>query len=282
MFKTRSTSAAIFVSTLTCCLLSGCASTGYHHPEDPYEGYNRKVFAFNLGFDRHVYRPIAKGYDLITPKFVQRRISNFFSNLDQISVVGNDLLQLNGPWMASDVGRLVFNTTLGIGGLFDPATRMGMQKHNQDFGLTIARWGIKKSPYFIFPLLQPSTTRDFLGYAVDGTVFTLWTYIDPDWIGYSARALDLIESRAKLLPTDKLVDQAFDPYIFVRDFYLQNRKAKIDRVLNPEEVIEGEIPLAPMDVRGSMETEGTSLPSTENLGADNKEKPTSAQSAQGS
>jgi phospholipid-binding lipoprotein MlaA len=224
-------------SLIATSLLSGCASAWHPKtPEDPYESYNRAVFAFNLGVDRHVYRPIARGYNFITPNFVQDRIRNFFSNVNQLPVIANDLLQANAPWTVSDLGRLVVNTTLGLGGLFDPATPLGMKKHNQDFGLTMAVWGVRESPYFLFPFLPPSTARDFFGSSLDGYAFSVWTYIHPEWIGYTARGLDFVQLRAKLLSADKAVDQAFDPYIFVRDYYLQSRKAKIHTVLHPEGV----------------------------------------------
>ncbi len=246
MFKTLSTR---FLIPLTLCFLTGCASTWQPKtPEDPYESYNRAVFAFNLSVDRHVYRPIAKGYDFITPVFVQNRIQNFFSNINQIPVIANDLLQINPSWMFSDIGRLLVNSTLGLGGLFDPATPIGMKKHNQDFGLTMAVWGVRESPYFLLPFLPPSTARDFLTLPVDGYLLSVWTYVDPEWVRYSARGLDFIQMRARLLSADKAVDQAFDPYLFVRDYYLQNRKAKIQRVLHPHE--EEGMPVEP----GPMET----------------------------
>lgn len=240
MSKASSIRTTISVSILG-CLLTGCASTwNPKTPVDPYENYNRKVFAFNLEVDRHLYRPIAKGYRAITPKFVRNRITNFFDNVDQLSVIANNILQVNVPWTVSDVGRLLVNSTLGIGGLFDPATRFGLKKHDQDFGLTMAKWGVRESPYFIFPFFPPFTARDFFGWAVDGSAFTVWTYVDPNWVSYSARTLNLIQEREGLLSTDKLVDEAFDPYIFVRDFYLQRRKREITHVLDPSKVAENQ------------------------------------------
>ncbi len=229
------------------CLLSGCASTWHPKtPEDPYESYNRAIFAFNLKVDRYVYRPLAKSYDFITPNFAQDRVRNFFSNVAQVPIIANDLMQFNMPWMFSDVGRLLVNSTLGLGGLFDPATPIGMKKHSQDFGLTMAVWGVRESPYLLLPLLPPTTARDFLSFPVDGYALSIWTYMNPDWIRYAARGTDFIQMRAKLLSSDKAVDQAFDPYLFVRDYYLQNRKAKIQRVLHPNEN-EG-VPLQPTPI----------------------------------
>jgi phospholipid-binding lipoprotein MlaA len=216
--------------------LSGCASVAHpNDPQDPYESYNRKVFKFNLTVDRYIYRPIAKGYKAITPQFVRTGVRNFFSNVGLLPDIGNDLLQGNGVWALSDGWRFLINTTVGIGGLFDVAKHVGLPKHNQDFGLTMAKWGVKESPYFVFPFLPPGTTRDFFGVNVVGYATSPLTYVQPDWVSYSAKALDMVDQRAGLLPTDKLVDQAFDPYIFVRDAYLQNRAAKIEAVVHPEE-----------------------------------------------
>lgn len=215
--------------------LGGCANAWHPAtPEDPYEPYNRKVFAFNRQVDKYVYKPIAKGYDTVTPDVIQHRVTSFFSNVGDLSVFANDVLQANANWAASDLSRLLINTTIGIVGLWDPATHMGLPKHSQDLGLTFAKWGMRDSPYFIFPFLGPSTTRDFLGNGIDNYAFSPWTYVKPDWVSYSARGLDFIQLRAQFLQTDKLVDSAFDPYVFVRNFYLQNRKAKIQDVLHPD------------------------------------------------
>jgi phospholipid-binding lipoprotein MlaA len=232
--KFRALSLAILVASAAS--LSSCASAWHPaNPQDPYEGYNRKVFKFNLGVDRYVYRPIAKGYKAVTPQFVRTGVGNFFSNVGLVPDMANDLLQANGHWFLSDLGRLAINTTVGIGGLFDVAKHAGLPKHSQDFGLTMAKWGAKDSPYFVFPFLPPGTARDFFGVNVVGYATSPWTYVQPDWVSYSAVALNIIDQRAGLLPTDKLVDQAFDPYLFVRDAYLQNRAAKIEMVLHPEQ-----------------------------------------------
>lgn len=216
------------------CAMTGCASTwNPKDPKDPYENYNRKVFAFNLSVDRHVYRPIARGYDAITPKPVQKSVANFFNNVDQVPTIANDLLQLNIPWTFQDVGRLVVNTTLGIGGLFDVAKHMGLERHSQDFGLTLAKWGVRESPYLMVPFFAPSTARDFTASFVDYYGLSIWPYVDPQWLSYSLYGVNLVELRAALLPTDKLIDEAFDPYVFMRDAYLQNREGKIQKVLNP-------------------------------------------------
>lgn len=216
---------------LATAIVAGCASNPQN--DDPYESYNRKIFKFNLGVDKHVYRPAAKMYDKLTPHFAQRGITNFFYNVDQVPTMANDLLQANLPWFFHDVGRFVINTTLGIGGLIDVAKNVGLERHDQDFGLTLAKWGVRESPYLMVPFFAPYTARDFFGSFVDYYGLSVWPYVRPVWAQYAAYMLNLTEERAALLPMDKLIDQAFDPYVFVRDSYLQNRRAKIQKVLNP-------------------------------------------------
>lgn len=208
--------------------LIGCA-TGTD-PQDPYESMNRKIFKFNTKVDKIIYRPVAKTYQKILPNVVQARVTNFFSNFNMIPSTANDALQLNVYQMLMDASRFVVNTTVGIGGLFDPATEINLPKHSNDLGLTLARWGMKHSPYIVIPFMGPSTFRDVIGTA--GNPFlTPYPYITPFWISYTAAAIDKINVRAQLLPADKLVDEAFDPYVFVRDAYLQKRQNDINQVL---------------------------------------------------
>lgn len=212
----------------------GCASARHPtNPQDPYESYNRKVFKFNMKVDKYVYRPVAKTYDTILPGPAKRGVTNFFENVSLVPSIINDMLQANVPWAASDTGRLVVNTTLGIGGLFDVASHMGLKKHDQDFGLTLAKWGVRKSPYLMVPFLPPTTARDLLGTTVNYSVLSVWPYIRPAWIPWAAYGLDLINTRASFLSANELIDQAFDPYLFVRDAYLQSRQIKIEKVLHP-------------------------------------------------
>lgn len=219
------------LSLITVLLLTaGCASTT--NP-DPYEGYNRKMFAFNMKVDKFVYRPVAKVYDTITPKPLQKGVTNFFANIDTIPKIANDILQLNPSWLAGDSVRLIINTTLGIGGLFDVASHFGLSKHDQDFGLTLARWGFRQSSYFLLPFLPPGTPRDFIGRGVDLSLLSFWAYVKPEWISYAALGLDMTNQRAAYLSSDKLLDEVFDPYIFLRDAYMQKRKQQIYRVLHP-------------------------------------------------
>lgn len=222
----------LVIICITCLtLLTGCA-VNHKNPQDPYESYNRKVFKFNQRVDKVIYRPVAVVYTTVMPKFARHGIGNFLSNVGEVPTIGNDILQANPLWALSDVGRLVVNTTLGIGGLFDVATRAGLEKHNQDFGLTMAKWGYTQSSYLMIPFLPPLTVRDLIGTGGDYGM-SVWTYVRPGWIGWTAYGVTLVDKRASFLDSDKLVDQAFDPYIFVRDAYLQNRQHNIDKIKHP-------------------------------------------------
>lgn len=207
--------------------LTGCATA--KDPQDPLEPLNRQLYAFNEVVDSVVYRPVAKTYNFITPTYVQARVTNFFNNLDLIPTVANDILQLNVNQILMDSSRFVVNSTFGLAGLYDPAAKYDLPSHHSDVGLTFARWGWKKSSYFVIPFVGPSTIRD--GIAMPPNIYlNVWPYISPAWIGYSTFALNKINQRAALLSTDKLVKDAFDPYVFVRDAYLQYRQGQIDKI----------------------------------------------------
>ena len=210
-------------------LLSSCAVGRATNPQDPFETLNRKTFAFNQKVDRIVYRPIANLYNTITPDFIDRGVTNFFQNLGQVGTIGNDILQADLEFTLLDTARLFINTTVGVLGLFDPASHIGLPLHYQDFGLTLAKWGVKNSPYFVVPFLGPSTLRDTAGLPPDYYMSPL-TYVKPDSACYGLVALDRIDRRADLLSADKLLTQAFDPYVFLRNAYLQKRKQRIRKI----------------------------------------------------
>ena len=156
----------IRVSALSVVLVTllGCAAApAKKDPRDPWERMNRSIYGFNHAVDHAVLRPVARGYQKVTPSFVRTGISNFFDNLDYPVVILNDLLQARFKQAGSDTGRLLMNTTLGIGGLLDPASSAGLLKYDNDFGLTLARWGAGKGPYLMLPLLGPSDVRDGAG-----------------------------------------------------------------------------------------------------------------------
>lgn len=197
---------------------------------DPYEKFNRAMYSFNDKLDHWILRPVAKGYDTITPAPVHRSINNFFDNLDLLITFPNDFLQAKFAFAAQDFWRFIINSSIGIGGLFDPATHLGIAMRNEDFGLTMAYWsgldGFKPQPYLVIPFLGSSTVRDAFGKIPDSACWP-FVYLDPWYLSYAVYAGKVINERANLLPADKLVDEAFDPYIFVRSAYLQTRQQAI-------------------------------------------------------
>lgn len=206
------------------CLNLGCVTTHRSNSvNDPLETYNRTVFGFNTAIDKVILRPIAKTYAFITPGPVDKGIGNFFNNLGQITTVANDILQANVSNTVRDTGRFAINSTLGILGIFDVASKMGLENNTQDFGLTLAKWGVKDSPYFVIPLLGSSTIRDAISLPIDYYALSVWPHIKPSGTRFTLYALQAIHQRKMLLATDKLVDEAFDPYVFVRSAYLQKR-----------------------------------------------------------
>ena len=213
----------LFLSSLT---LTGCASLPPGQkpdPRDPWERMNRATYKFNDGFDKAVVKPVAKAYVAVTPHVVQTGVSNFFDNLGYPITIVNDLLQAKFKQTAADTGRLLVNTTIGIGGLFDPASKMGLDKNDEDFGQTLGKWGVKPGPYVILPFLGFSDTRDSVGRA--GDFFTTPThYIDNNWISYPLWGLQLVDTRARLLQAGDILNQTFDPYTFAKNAYLQRRQ----------------------------------------------------------
>lgn len=223
-------------------IVVGCARKPSNARLDPYENFNRVMFAFNQDVDHLVYRPVAKVYHTIVPPPLQLGISNIFDNVNELPTMGNDILQGKVKYVFLDFWRLFINSTLGVGGLFDVATRLGLKKHFNDFGMTLAYWsGKKESPYLVIPFLGPSTFRDGLGIAVD-YLMTPYPYIRPKGTNYIIQGVRLTSIRAQLLDTDKLVDDAFDPYIFVRNAYLQHRTAAVEANLKSESIGPSERP----------------------------------------
>lgn len=194
------------------------------NPKDPFETFNRAMFGFNEGLDQVVIRPLAKGYDFIMPTVARTGVSNFFANVDDIWVSINNLLQGKPVEAASDLGRVLVNTTLGVGGLIDWASDMGLEKHDEDFGQTLARWGVGDGAFVVLPVIGPRTVRDGVGWGVDSFVDPVYR-IDNLPTRNGAAALRLVENRAQLLPLDKTLEAAaLDKYSYVRDAYLQRRR----------------------------------------------------------
>ena len=215
--------------------LTGCSTLNRPaDPNDPLESYNRNMFEFNDGVDRYVLKPVAKGYDAITPGFVQKGVNNFFSNLDDFVVIINDILQFKLVQLASDTGRLLINSTLGLGGLIDWASDMNMPKHNEDFGQTLGYWGVPTGAYFVIPILGPSTIRDTTGLIVDtAELDPIWRKLEdglpaPSREAEKAQIISVVKAidlRASLLKAEKILDAAaLDKYTFVREAFLQRRE----------------------------------------------------------
>jgi phospholipid-binding lipoprotein MlaA len=205
-------------------IVSGCATTA-NNPKDPYEGFNRAMFAVNEGLDV-VIKPVAEVYDA-GPLPVKAGVGNFFGNIFDVWTALNNLAQGKGEQGFSDIGRVLINTTIGIGGTFDVASEMGLEKHAEDFGQTMAVWGVGDGPYFYWPIIGPRTTRDTLGWGVD-------TYLDPVWrvsdvpVRNTMVGVRFVDMRASLLASDKVVEEAaFDKYNYIRDAYLQHRRSEV-------------------------------------------------------
>jgi len=207
-------------------LLAGCATTGKaRDPRDPWEGLNRSTYKFNSFMDRNLFNPMGRAYKKITPKPVDTGISNFFSNLKDISVVANDVLQLKGQF-ASDAARFVFNSSFGLFGLIDVSSHIGLPRHKEDFGQTLGVWGVGPGPYLIVPLFGPSTVRDATGLLVDGALFSpiSLSYLHNDAYRGGLMGLKFIKFKADLLSTRNLIKEAsVDPYEFTKNAYLNRR-----------------------------------------------------------
>ncbi len=200
---------------------------------DPLEPLNRQFFAFNMVLDRSLLRPVAKVYDKVVPPYVACRVGNFFDNIDDLTNIANNALQFKLLDAWSDCWRFAFNTTFGLLGLYDVATCAGLPKHHQDFGLTLARYGFVNSMYLMVPFFGPSTLRDTIGWTVDWRYLSPWPYIRPNSLRYGLYGLRLVHKRAGLLAADPLIDDAMDPYLFVRDAYLQRRECEIKSICPP-------------------------------------------------
>jgi phospholipid-binding lipoprotein MlaA len=206
--------------------LSGAAIAG-DNPNDPAEGWNRAMFSVNEGLDMVIAKPLAQGYDYVAPLPVRAVVGNFFSNIADVMIGVNNLLQGKPSQFANDWGRVLINTTIGIGGTFDVATEMGLDKHNEDFGQTLGAWGVGEGAYLFWPVVGPSTVRDTGGLAVDGYTDPLW-HVYPVDVRNSLIGLKYVDIRASLLPTDKIIEQsALDKYTYVRDAYLQHRRYEV-------------------------------------------------------
>ena len=220
--------ARLCAAALLTGLVSGCATTGGGSAADPIEPVNRAIFGFNEKFDQVLLKPVAQGYRAVLPELVRTGVTNFFSNIGDVWIGANNLLQGKPESGLQDAMRVAINTVFGLGGLIDIASDAGLEKHNEDFGQTLGRWGVGSGPYLVLPFLGPSTFRD--GIALVGVD----TAVDPVWninrvparnTTYSVRAVD---ARANALDAARVIEEAaLDKYRFVRDSYLQRRRSLI-------------------------------------------------------
>lgn len=203
--------------------LGGCASRG--DPRDPMEGFNRGVFSFNEGLDKVLLKPVAQSYDAIAPTPVRAAVGNFFANIADVFIAANNLLQGKVQDAGSDVGRVALNSTFGILGLFDVATAWGLEKHEEDFGQTLGRWGVGDGAYVVLPFFGPRTLRDTVGLAGDLAVDPVG-HLYPVDTRNTLEATRFVSDRADLLPVEKAIEEASlgDKYAYIREAYLQRRR----------------------------------------------------------
>ena len=225
---------------LCAAALTGCA-THPANPADPFESFNRGVYRFNDTLDKTVAKPVAIGYDKVMPELAKTMVTNFFSNLDDVLVTANDLLQFKFAQGLSDGMRVLVNSTVGIGGLIDVAS-MNLEKHNEDFGQTLGYWGIGSGPYLMLPILGPSSVRDGLGDLGDSQISVLArTY--PVHIRNKLYLTRAVNRRAQLLSGENVMEGAIiDRYSFIRDAYLQRRVSLVYDGNPPQDATEDEIP----------------------------------------
>lgn len=241
--------------------LSGCATTKATDPKDPFEGWNRSMQSFNDHLDDYVMKPVAKGYQWITPEFVDMGISNFFSNIDDIGVCANNALQGKLLDSGKDAARFMVNTTAGVAGFVDVGTMIDLPKHNEDFDQTLGVWGVPTGPYIVLPFFGPSSPRGIFGLVGDAAMnpFTYaGFYLNPEWIGAAtsmgAGAVKAVDTRADLLGVERIATEAaVDRYDFFKNAYLTRRNYLVnDGNVSEEDVLkfeelkdEGYGPIAP-------------------------------------
>lgn len=208
-------------------LLQACSTVPYKDPRDPMESWNRSVFKFNDAVDAAVVKPVATAYRDVLPHWVRTGVGNFFNNLEDLWSGVNNALQLRGLDTADSFGRVVINTTMGLGGLLDVASEMGMERHTANFGLTLGRWGVGSGPFVVIPLLGSSTLRDTAALSIEYRG-SLVRNISDDGTRNALTILNLVDTRASYLKAGEVVEEAaLDKYSFTRDAFLQRRRNQV-------------------------------------------------------
>jgi phospholipid-binding lipoprotein MlaA len=218
---------------LVLLVLQGCASAPNANPRDPWESFNRQVHGFNEGLDEAFVKPVAIAYQDVTPALLRTGVSNFFGNLSDVWSLVNNVLQLKPKESVETLARVGVNTTIGLAGVLDVATELKLEKHSEDFGQTLGRWGVPTGPYMVLPLLGPSTLRDTAALPVNWRG-NLISGVDDSTVRNSLTALRVVDLRAGLLRTGRMIDSAaLDKYSFTRDVYLQRRRSLIRQYVEP-------------------------------------------------
>ena len=250
LYSLAASTRAVLACVAGAMLAAGCAST---NPQDPLEGFNRGVFAFNEAADKVVIKPLAQGYDTVVPLPGKVVVSNFFSNVGDPWIALNNLLQGKPRDALSDIGRFLINSTIGILGTFDVASEIGLEKHNEDAGQTFGRWGAGEGAYVVWPIIGPRTLRDSVGFLVDGYADPVW-YVSDVSTRNSLAGLRFVNARAQLLPLDKTVSEAaLDKYAYVRNAYLQRRRSLIYDGNPPRELENGAAGETDMRMTGALD-----------------------------
>jgi phospholipid-binding lipoprotein MlaA len=220
-------------------LMTGCATlpSGKADPRDPLERFNRTSFKFNDALDRAIARPAAKAYKKVTPQFIRTGVSNFISNLGGITTIVNDTLQGKMRQAGRDSARFLMNTTIGLGGLFDPASPAGLEHNDEDFGQTLGKWGVRPGPYLMLPILGPSNVRDTFSRIPDQFTYPM-NYLEDDSTRLIVRAVDFLDLRAGLLDLDAQLERSYDRYAFVRNAWTQRREFQVTDGNVPDESME--------------------------------------------
>ncbi len=239
IINTRLLMSSLVISSV----LAGCATTSTVNEKDPWEGWNRGAQEFNDDLDKAVVKPVAKGYMWVTPKFVDDGITNFFSNLNDIGVTINDFMQLKLAQGGMDASRFLINTTAGVVGFVDVAKMIDLPKHNEDFGQTLGFWGVPSGNYLVVPFLGASSPREIVGTLGDALMNPLtYTFVFAgsgaavSAVNAGAKAVDVTDTRADLMPTEKIVDEAsVDRYSFIKNAYRQRREYLLHDGNIPEE-----------------------------------------------
>lgn len=229
------------IAILISCFMVGCAT---QQNKDPLEGVNRVVYKFNDVLDKAALKPVAQGYQAITPTPIQKGISNFFKNIFDVVTLVNEVFQFKFKQAANTTGRVALNTTVGLLGFFDVHSKTGGVRTREDFGQTLGYYGVGSGAYLVLPFFGPSSTRDGIGFFTDAFFFNPIGYINDDPARWALIGLAVIDIRAEYMDDIDIRDKSFDPYAFMRDSYMQNRENLVkDGAEDPNAVAPYSVPL---------------------------------------